>query len=117
MTKFTQLTLALVGALLLVGCSTASKPGNCGCLEGNLCGWNFYKPADMIEGQAVGCRDLCAPQPCCAPGISYTTTEVPASAPAAAPDEMNIDGDLPAPVVEDAGVDTTADFGPPADAR
>ena len=99
MTKFTLSALALVCVLMLAGCSTASRPGNCGCIEGNLCGWNFYKPADLVEGQAVHCRDLCCPQPpqCC-PGVQYTQTTVPAPEPMPAP----ASDALPAPEVMEA---------------
>ena len=51
MNKFTLLVLALgFCALMLAGCSTASNPGCCGCMEGNRCGWDFYKGADLVEG-------------------------------------------------------------------
>ena len=112
MTKFTFSALALVCVLLLAGCSTASRPGNCGCLEGNLCGWQFYKPADLVEGQDQCCRDLCRPAPCCAPGIPYSEAMV------AAP-EATADAAPAADAMTEAApaAEGTAEFGLPAPTR
>ena len=84
MTKFTVIALALsFCALMFAGCCTASRPGSCGCIEGNVCGWNFYKGADLVEGQenCGRARDICAPQPCCPQGIPYSEAVVAAPAP------------------------------------
>ena len=108
MTKFTVTALALAFcALMFVGCSTASSPGNCGCIEGNLCGWGFYKEADLVEGQTNGTCDPCA-QPRCKSGVVVSRCFA---------EPVN----KPAPEVETeaeaAGEAPIADFAPPAPAR
>lgn len=116
MTKFTVFALVLsFCALTFAGCSTASHPGCCGCVEGNLCGWNFYKPADLVEGRAAnGCRDLCA-DPCCEPGVRYSEAVVaPATPPASVSSEGNA---APAADATDVAEDGLAEFAPPAAAR
>lgn len=118
MTRFTVIALALsFCALTFAGCSTASRPGCCGCMEGNLCGWNFYKPADLVEGQAVnGCRDLCA-QPCCEPGVVLTQETLAPVVPAeaAAPDGADAAADVAAEEAPAEGA--VSEFGEPAEAR
>ncbi|MDA1193865.1 MAG: hypothetical protein O2894_01635 [Planctomycetota bacterium] len=96
------LLMLLVSAIALAGCT--SDPCNdcaCGRLDGNCCGWEFYKPCKLIRGDS--CDLDCAPP---------TRIELVGCSPMDAPAE-----EAPAEVIEVEIVeeDAVADFGlPPA---
>ncbi|MDJ0522503.1 MAG: hypothetical protein QNJ90_10590 [Planctomycetota bacterium] len=77
----------LIATASLAGCCGDNCPGD---FEANCCGWDFYKPCDLIEGK----RADCAPDPCA--GAEIIVHDAPA---AEAPAEMPA---APEPVVEDA---------------
>jgi len=116
MNKLTLLVLALgFCALMLAGCSTASRPGCCGCMEGNRCGWDFYRPGDLVEGRAMNCcggdQDPCQ-RPCKQGVVVSQCYAVPVEKKAPAVETPEEAAGAAAAAGEDV-----AEFGPPADER
>lgn len=84
--------LACIALLLavasLAGCCGSKCPGD---FDATCCGWEFYKPCDLIEGS----RADCAPDPCA--GAEIIIREAPVDAPATeAPAMMEVAPAAPA---------------------
>lgn len=100
--KYVSLLVLAVAVVALLGCSTASRSGNCGCLEANCCGWDFYKPCDLIEGRAA----LECGRPACTPGVVVSRCYA-----------VSKEAQPPAPAAEEPAADEpVAEFAPPAEA-
>jgi hypothetical protein len=112
--KIVALLSLLIVAAALMGCTTdpCDPCGVCGNLNGNCCGWEFYKPCHPIAGRA-GCDEV---DPCgtrivlkgCGSSVAAPAAEVIEDEPTveAVPDD--------APEVEpDPANDPVADYGQP----
>ena len=117
MNKLVVLVLLLTSATL-IGCQGACG-SKCGSFQANCCGWEFYKPCDLIEGKRADC-DL---SPCEVVIIEDAKTPAPEAAPApkAAPAPEGVDEAPAAAPLSDAGFPAPrapiSDYGTPPTGR
>lgn len=112
--KTVALLSLLIAVVALMGCTAdpCDPCGKCGCLQGNCCGWEFYKPC-----HAVGRRDCEDVDPC---GTQIVLKGCETMAPDSAEPEAPAAEDVveEAPVVsEEPAVDPVADYGQPPAVR
>jgi len=118
MTKLSLLALLLTSATL-IGCQGACG-SKCGSFQANCCGWEFYKPCDLIEGKRADC-DL---SPCEvviidaeeAPAAAAPAAEAPAAPEVVAPEVIDEDPVDPLSVAPAPSAPLT-DYGTPPAGR
>ncbi len=90
--------LAVLGAVVvlsLAGCSTTQS--SCGCIPGNCCSWDFYKPCDLIEGRVDGqCPRVCGEPRCCQGVVATRCYDLPVQQPKAVVVEEVVEEAAPA---------------------